>query len=225
MAAQDPREPFDLVDEAGRPLGRTKARADVHRDGDWHRSLHLWVVLDEATGPRVVFQQRSDVKDTWPGAFDVAVTGHLRAGESLAEALREAEEEIGLAVAIDATVLLGRRRRAGAPRGDLRDNELQDVLATRTRGPLTCLRPHAEELAALVAVSLDDARAALAGDGAATMRCERLGHDGTTVASSLRVADLVPASDGYYERAIESLGVWLASGAAPAPWNLGEARS
>ena len=36
-------------------------------------------------------------KDTWPGALDVAVGGHLRAGETLAEAVREAEEEIGLA--------------------------------------------------------------------------------------------------------------------------------
>jgi 8-oxo-dGTP pyrophosphatase MutT (NUDIX family) len=47
----------------------------------------------------VLFQRRSAAKDTWPGAIDVAVTGHYRAGESLAEALREAEEEIGLPAA------------------------------------------------------------------------------------------------------------------------------
>src|SRR5437870_920751 len=100
MAAQDPGELFDLCDERGTLLGRSKARARVHRDGDWHRSLHVWVVLAGegagGRGPEVLFQKRSAGKDTWPGRVDVAVTGHFRAGEGTAEALRECDEEVGL---------------------------------------------------------------------------------------------------------------------------------
>src|SRR3954469_2867720 len=97
--AQNPDELFDLYTSEGEPLGRTKARALVHRDGDWHRSVHVWVVLQSAAGPCVLFQRRSTAKDTWPGVLDVAVAGHLRAGETVDDALREAEEEIGLSLA------------------------------------------------------------------------------------------------------------------------------
>src|SRR5262245_11662165 len=62
MPAQDPEEPFDLCDDEGHLLGRSKARALVHRDGDWHRSLHLWVVLIESAPFEVVFQRRSPEK-------------------------------------------------------------------------------------------------------------------------------------------------------------------
>ena len=72
----DPQdERFDLFDDAGRPLGRSKARGEVHRDGDWHRSLHLWVWGIESGEAFVIFQRRSMTKDTWPGALDVAVGG------------------------------------------------------------------------------------------------------------------------------------------------------
>src|SRR4051812_30424750 len=50
MNADGASELFDLYDADGAPLGLRKERALVHRDGDWHRSLHLWVVLAE--GPR-----------------------------------------------------------------------------------------------------------------------------------------------------------------------------
>src|SRR4051812_13685106 len=99
MPAQDDGELFDLYAADGSPLGQRKARGLVHRDGDWHRSLHVWVVLREpGGGPRVLLQRRHADKDTWPRAVDVAVAGHYRAGESLNEALRESEEEIGLAL-------------------------------------------------------------------------------------------------------------------------------
>ena len=41
--AQDPGEPFDIITADGRPTGRVKTRAEIHRDGDWHRAIHVWV--------------------------------------------------------------------------------------------------------------------------------------------------------------------------------------
>ena len=41
--AQDPDEPFDVITADGKPTGRVKSRAEVHRDGDWHRAIHVWL--------------------------------------------------------------------------------------------------------------------------------------------------------------------------------------
>jgi hypothetical protein len=37
-------EPLAVLKPSGAPTGVFKARADVHRDGDLHRTLHLWLV-------------------------------------------------------------------------------------------------------------------------------------------------------------------------------------
>ena len=48
--AQDPGELFDVVRGDGAPTGRIKPRAAVHRDGDWHRAVHVWVTGIEDSG-------------------------------------------------------------------------------------------------------------------------------------------------------------------------------
>ena len=80
---------------APRPLGRSKARGDVHRDGDWHRSVHVWLASDSS----LLLQQRSELKDTFPGRWDVSCAGHMSGNDgSLESAVRELEEELGLSV-------------------------------------------------------------------------------------------------------------------------------
>ena len=49
--AQDPNEPFDVIRADGLPTGRVKARDAVHRDGDWHRAIHVWVAGFDETDP------------------------------------------------------------------------------------------------------------------------------------------------------------------------------
>jgi isopentenyldiphosphate isomerase len=133
----------------------------VHRDGDWHAALHVWVGGIGPDGePFVLFQRRSATKDTFPGALDVAVGGHFRAGESLADTLREAEEEIGLALAPGELVRIGRRftRALGG-----RDCEVQEVYAARSDLPLYAYRPHEEEVAGLATVSIAGAEQVFSG--------------------------------------------------------------
>ena len=85
--------------------GRREARGNVHRDGDWHGALHIWVggVGADST-PSVLFQRRSQSKDSWPGALD-CWRGIFRARGS-AEVIREAEEEIGLVLTLGDVVRL-----------------------------------------------------------------------------------------------------------------------
>lgn len=193
-----------------------KARGDVHRDGDWHGALHIWVGgVDGGGRAFAVFQRRSLSKDTWPGALDVAVGGHLRAGETLATAIREAEEEIGLEIALSDLTRLGRRftKRAGGA-----DNEVQDVFAVRSDLPLDRYRLHPDEVATVVSIPLADAlelfggrRTEVAGD-----ECARGEH--TPHAVSVTVHDFAAGEvDGYAAHALRGL-LDVVEGRSPEPF-------
>jgi isopentenyldiphosphate isomerase len=87
-------ELYDIVDENDKPLGFTKPKSEVHRDGDWHRSAHVWVLNSKG---ELLIQKRAPHKLGFPDHWDVSVGGHLSAGEKPIEsAIREMEEEIGL---------------------------------------------------------------------------------------------------------------------------------
>jgi isopentenyldiphosphate isomerase len=168
-----------LLDDDGEPTGATKARGLVHRDGDWHGALHIWAGGVDSDGESfVLFQRRSLTKDTWPGALDVAVGGHRRAGESLAETACEAEEEIGLRVGLDDLVRIGRRFVAGTARDGVIDREVQEVFAVRSDLPLGDYTLHPEEVDALVAVPIAGALRLYAGEveRVAARTCDQRGQ-------------------------------------------------
>lgn len=215
-AAQDPAELFDLVDASGNPLGLTKPRAAVHRDGDWHRAVHVWVVHELAPVARVILQRRSLAKDTWPGLVDVSVGGHLGAGESAADALREAREEIGLTLTPSDVTLLGRTAQSRSLPGGVIDREILDVFAARVDAPLASLSPHPAEVAELLSVSLDDALA-LWRDGLDRAPAVSLSPDGRVRDVILSGRDLCGPDGGFRARALASLKRWIDEGAAT-PW-------
>ena len=128
----DSEERFDLLNESGEPTGETKARAQVHRDGDWHRTFHLWIVKD---GRYVLLQRRSVRKNVAGGKVDVTVGGHFRAGEGLAQVVREAEEEIGLRVTPADLHYLGTHQ-SELVQGDITDREIVENYVLRCDQPL-----------------------------------------------------------------------------------------
>ena len=92
-------EYLDLLDEYGQPTGKTKERTLVHRDGDLHRTAHVWIARrDPGTNSiQLLMQKRSDRKDSYPGCNDISSAGHVPAGEGFTEsALRELKEELGI---------------------------------------------------------------------------------------------------------------------------------
>jgi isopentenyldiphosphate isomerase len=199
--AQDPGEPFDVITADGKPTGRVKPRAEVHRDGDWHRAVHVWVSgVDDCGTPFLTFQRRSPHKDTWPARYDATVGGHYRAGETFAETLREIEEEIGIVPDPRDLRSLGVRVCANEAQPGIIDREIQDLFLLRDDRPLANFRPNPSELAALVRFSLETLVPFLAGEGSQI--------DGQSLAPAATRAepitagmdDFIPTVDRYFLR-------------------------
>jgi isopentenyl-diphosphate Delta-isomerase len=89
-------ELLDHVDADDRVIG-TVARSRAHREGLWHRAVH--VIVWNHRG-EILLQKRAATKASFPGCWDTSVGGHVGAGEGyLATALRECAEELGIEIA------------------------------------------------------------------------------------------------------------------------------
>lgn len=156
--AQNPDELFDVVTEEGEPTGIVKTRANVHRDGDWHRAIHVWFYGIDAGGAFLLMNQRGRFKDTWPLALDATVGGHVGAGETVERAFREVGEELGVGIDPVRFEYLFRRKRSSENLiPGVLDREFQDVYLVRDDRPLTAYAPNQAELESLVKVSVDSA--------------------------------------------------------------------
>lgn len=90
---------LNLVDSASRLTEDSKPRSLVHRDGDLHPAVHVWIIKRRDMGVYVLLQKRADKKDTDPGCYDVSVAGHLSQGnEFRSAAVRETAEELGIKI-------------------------------------------------------------------------------------------------------------------------------
>jgi isopentenyldiphosphate isomerase len=199
--AQDPGEPFDVITADGRSTGQVKTRAEIHRHGDWHRAIHVWVTgVDDCGVPFLTFQRRSPYKDTWPARYDATVGGHYRAGETLAETLREVEEEIGITPDLSELRPLGVRVCANEAQPGIVDREIQDVFLLRDDRPLASFRPNPAELAALVRFPLETLVPFLAGESS-EIDGESFTPQATRAAPiTARIDDFISTVDRYFLR-------------------------
>lgn len=82
-----------------KPTGKVKERGLVHVEGDWHRSVQVWIVeadTNQSEKVRVLLQRRSPYKDTHPNLLDVSCAGHVNAGDDILDTtMREMNEELG----------------------------------------------------------------------------------------------------------------------------------
>ncbi|KAL8137075.1 hypothetical protein V2J09_003076 [Rumex salicifolius] len=133
---QQSEELFDVLTKTGEKTGVSKPRGDVHRDGDYHRAVHVWI-YSESTH-ELLLQRRSDCKDSWPGMWDISSAGHISAGDSsLVSARRELEEELGVTLPMDAFELLFVfLQECVINDGTFINNEYNDVYLVTTLAPI-----------------------------------------------------------------------------------------
>jgi len=87
-------EYLDVLDENGNSTGTKKLRSEVHRDGDWHRAVHVWIITPKGD---LIIQKRSRNKDSHANMWDISSAGHVPAGLSgIKAAKKEVEEELGV---------------------------------------------------------------------------------------------------------------------------------
>ena len=189
------QEFLDIYDEAGRHVG-VKERGAVHRDGDWHRVFHCWVVRRDADGrDRLLFQRRGARKATFPLFLAVTVGGHYSVGETAGDGLREMREELGFAPPFAALVPCGQRR-IDARWSGLIDREIADTFVYVSGRPLAGYPVMQPEVADLVAVPVNEGLELFAG--------KRRNIEAETPAGPCVVAlkDFVPRQEAMYSEAL-----------------------
>lgn len=203
-------ERFDIYDEDMRPIG-TATRSETHAKGYWHRSFHCWLMRLEGDRRYVWFQLRQLIKDTNPGCYDITVAGHLSAGETMQDAVRELKEEIGVTAEFAQLIPLGqvREEASGIAKGKpVIDREVSDVFALVNDVPMTELRLQPEEVAGVYEADIEELLALFEG------RLAELHVQGVELANTtghgehvdrlhpssrtVRAGQFVPRDDTYY---------------------------
>ncbi|MCI9275268.1 MAG: NUDIX domain-containing protein [Clostridia bacterium] len=87
-------EYIDIFDENNNLIGEMKEKTQAHKDGNFHRTAHIWIMNDKK---ELLIQKRSATKKSHPNCWDISGAGHIRTGESVTEgAIRELKEELGI---------------------------------------------------------------------------------------------------------------------------------
>ena len=153
-------ELFDILAEDGTKTGLVRERGVAHRDGSLHGTVHMWIVREKENGYDVLLQKRSQTKDSNPGAYDISSAGHIGAGGApLPAALREMEEELGLALTPADLEYVGLHKAGfeavfyGRP---FRDRELSHVYVCRRPVLEGDLHLQADEVEAVAWMDLED---------------------------------------------------------------------
>jgi len=139
-------ELIEVLTPEGRPTGVRKPKDAIHRDGDWHRAAHIWIVAPDG---RILLQRRSLRKENNPGLWDVSAAGHVSAGESAVDAaVRETFEELGLRItANDLQFVTTLRESCVLNDNTYYDNEFHDLFLVRRDLDITSLKLDPEEVA------------------------------------------------------------------------------
>ena len=89
-------EYIDIFDENNNPIGEKKEKQQAHEDGNFHRTVHVWIINDKN---ELLLQKRSATKKTHPNCWDITGAGHIKAGETISDgAIRELKEELGVEI-------------------------------------------------------------------------------------------------------------------------------
>ncbi|MCM1132946.1 MAG: NUDIX domain-containing protein [Ruminococcus flavefaciens] len=118
---------LNLIDEENHILAKAKPRCLVHRDGDLHPAVHVWIIREKDMGVYLLLQKRSAEKLINPGCYDVSSAGHVPQGEEFRiSAVREVQEELGIELQEGNLEFLSLYR-SSYNCGEVHDNEIRAV--------------------------------------------------------------------------------------------------
>ncbi|WP_299117167.1 NUDIX domain-containing protein [uncultured Winogradskyella sp.] len=148
-------ELLDIVDKNGKSTGKTALKSEVHKNGWYHNTIHLWLYTKN---DEILLQQRSHKKVIYPLLWDVSVAGHIDAGETFEEAaIRETKEEIGLQLKETELTKIGAHlHKSIYNNGAIKDFEFHQVYIAELSVDLNTLIPQKDEVEALKLVTFNE---------------------------------------------------------------------
>lgn len=143
-------EYFDLLDENGNKTGKTKLRSEVHRDGDWHKAVHIWIINNNGD---ILLQRRCATKDSNPNMLDISSAGHLTVGDdSLTGAIRELKEELNLDVNKEDLEYIKTLKSSSKYTDSFINNEFDDMYILRTDKKIEDMKFQEDEISEIMYV-------------------------------------------------------------------------
>lgn len=193
-------EQLDIVSATG-DHQRTADRHEVHDGGHWHQVFHCVVVRPD--GPtRVLLQRRHQNKAAFPDLLDLSATGHLAAGESPDDGVRELNEELGITATPDDLTYVGVRLLADDD-GEGQNRERIHLYFMADDRPIDRFNPEPTEVQSLVEVEVDPLLDAIdhvrSGHGSPTSIPAVEWRPGLKPTdTTLTAHDLIKPEDGYW---------------------------
>ncbi len=99
-------EELKIYDENQTEIG-VADRDEVHKIGYWHQTFQCWFVDQNDDMDYIYLQKRSNDKKDFPNLLDITAAGHLLSTETVADGVREVEEELGIDVHFNELISLG----------------------------------------------------------------------------------------------------------------------
>jgi isopentenyldiphosphate isomerase len=194
-------ELLDVFDDNMKLVG-TASREEVHAKGLWHQTFHCWIVRSANDGQFVLFQRRGPTKKVFPNTLDITAAGHLQSGETVADGIREVNEELGLSVRYEDSIPLGIKFDV-ARIGSVINREFCHTFLLRLDMPLGQYRLEPGEVTGLVQIRIEDGLRLFAGEvPSVTATGYQVDNDGTRRAIEIAVSvpDIIPRVDPYYKK-------------------------
>ncbi len=147
---------LNLIDDRARITADSKPRTLVHRDGELHPTVHIWMIKRRDMGVFVLLQKRAHEKEINPDCYDVSAAGHVSQGEEFRHtALKEVREELGLDIDRSKLEFIGLKR-SEYTKGDIHDNELVAVYICRENINIEDLTLQSSEVSEVCWAEIDE---------------------------------------------------------------------
>jgi hypothetical protein len=191
-------EYLDIYNSKGEHLG-TESRKVVHQKGCWHKTFHCWIVRKEKNNGSVIFQIRDKAKDDEPNKLDITAAGHLEAGETPEDGLRELREELGVVIDFDKLHFLGIRLN-DSENGNKVNKEFAHVYMFRDDRDLEAYKMQENEVSGLVEIGIEDGLKLCAKE-IPFVNCKVIRNVNSKIISSIepiKFDDIIYRIDPYY---------------------------
>lgn len=200
-------ELIDYYDENMNHLG-TVMKSQAHKEGLWHYAFHCWVVKRSTDGNHKIWLQlRSKNKDWYPNLLDISAAGHLQAGETAKDGIREIEEELGLKADFDKLTKLFTHTSANDSNG-IMNREFNPTYLLETDKELKDLKLQKEEVDGIFEVFLEDMSNLINGKVSNIyVSGLKINEDGKYIphTGSVPIERLAPYDIKYYQKVLQTI--------------------